>query len=206
VLHDITSSPLLPVFASFSFSFSFSRNCRRRCRRRRAPIVFVPGWVSLTQQSSSRRPPKECERLESSDCRLRREPRPASRARRSDPRIAPNIRLLQVSTRRATLSSGGPERGLAAARTVGRKVIELTKGDLPRGREITTEEDASPQFQFLSICLRLVTASFRQTPPRGGPLALRYHFTSIRLRRGLSPPSKSDMLGAQRNGAPYGAP
>jgi len=36
---------------------------------------------------------------------------------------------------------------------------------------------------------RAFAPRFLQTPPHGGALALRYHFTSIRLWRGLSPPS-----------------
>jgi len=56
-----------------------------------------------------------------------------------------------------------------------------------------------PQIQFLSIGSRVCSALLSDFASRLS-LALRYHFASIRLCRGLSPPSYRNMLSTHENG------
>src|SRR5580698_5836926 len=49
---------------------------------------------------------------------------------------------------------------------------------------------------------RVFAPRFFQTSPRGSVLALRYHFASIRLGRGLSPPSDRTCSAHNKKGGP----
>src|ERR1035438_6214209 len=61
----------------------------------------------------------------------------------------------------------------------------------------------APYASYLVDCssARVFAPRFLQTPPRGDALALRYHFSSVRLSRGLSPPEMSNMPGTHEKGA-----